>query len=94
MDLHPFKPIILFMIVPTLLFAAFAFAGFGIAILSQTLFRFDFDGAERLGFDMPFSCMSLAWMISSVNRLTIATNDSNKFRQSTGNSRTSYPFVT
>lgn len=62
MDPHPFKRIILFVIVPTLLFAAFAFAGFWIVMLRQPFFGFDFGGAERWGFDMPFFCMSLAWL--------------------------------
>lgn len=62
MDLHPFKRIILFVIVPTILFAAFAITGFGIATLSRNSFPFVFGSVERLGIYMPFFCISVAWL--------------------------------
>lgn len=62
MDFHPFKRIILFVIVPTMLFAVFALAGLGIAVLNQNSLRFMFGSVQRLGIDIPFFCISVAWL--------------------------------
>jgi hypothetical protein len=59
MDLHPIKRIILFAIVPTLLFGSLTLAGVWIA---NQPFGLDFDETVRFCFDMAFVCMSVAWL--------------------------------
>ena len=62
MDLHPIKRIVLFAILPTIIFGACALAGFWLAMLGGVGFGFDFGIAARTVFVIAFLCLSMAWL--------------------------------